>query len=297
MSSKRFTRWLLAGVLAALPLSAPALAKTDSEYHLFVWKVTSPGATAAATPDYLIGTMHVPVDTQLAMPAKVQSLLESADKLALEADTDEVSPEMLGKYMFIKGQKNLKQLLPPASWKKLVKAAAPLEVPEPQLAMMEPWFLNIGLTMPTGDGAPVIDELVENKAREANVSLAFLEGAEEQLKIMDSVSQDEDVRQLMETVDDPKAAKKLLADMQKSYFAGDLKTLETLVLDPAQVKAYPDFYKKMLFDRNARWAPKVERLFKQHDAVVAVGLGHLLGKQGLVTLLEAKGYRVEPLAL
>lgn len=115
--------------------------------------------------------------------------------------------------------------------------------------------------------------------------------------MMDSVRQDEDVRQLIETLDKPDRAKSQFAELRKSYFAGDQKRLEALVFDPEQVKRYPDFYKKMLFDRNVRWAPKVDRIFQEEDAVVAVGLGHLLGDKGLVKLLRAKGYAVEPLAL
>lgn len=293
----RLSRWLLAGLVAALPLAAPAQAKAPNEYHLFVWKVTTPGAATGAPADYLIGTMHLPVDQGLVMPAPVRNLIAEATAVVTEADTSDVGPEMLQKYMFLKGDKTLKQLLPPASWQKLVKAAKPMGLPPDHLARMEPWFLNVGLTLPKPDGRPVIDDLVQQEARDSKVTVSHLEKAEDQLKIMDSVKQDEDLRQLVETLDHPGQAKAMLEQLRKGYFAGDRARVEKIVFDPKQLTHYPDFYNKLLFERNARWMPKVDQLFKGEDAVVAVGLGHLLGDKGLVKLLKAKGYTVEPLAL
>lgn len=296
----RPSRWLLAGLVAALPLAAPvpqAEAKAPNEYHLFVWKVTTPGAAADAPADYLIGTMHLPVDQGLVMPAPVRNLIAEASAVVTEADTSDMRPETLQKYITLKGDKSLKQLLPPASWQKLVKAAKPMGLPPERLARLEPWFLNVGLTLPTPDGRPVIDDLVQQEARDSKVDVSFLEKAEEQLQIMDSVKQDEDLRQLIETLNHPGQAKAMLAQLRKGYFAGDRAGVEKLVFDPKQLKSYPDFYSKLLFERNARWVPKVDKLFKGEDAVVAVGLGHMLGDKGLIKLLKAKGYAVEPLAL
>jgi uncharacterized protein YbaP (TraB family) len=203
----------------------------------------------------------------------------------------------VAKYAVLKGKKNLQQLLPPAAWQKLLKAAKPMGLAPEQLRLMEPWFLTLGLTMPAPDGQAVIDALIEDEAELQGVDLGYLETAAEQLAMMDSIRQDEDVSQLVEALDEPLKAKQQLAQLRASYFAGDAKGIEALALAPAMVKRYPDFYAKLIFNRNARWVPKVEKLFADEDAVVAVGLAHLLGDQGLVTRLKAKGYRVEPLPL
>lgn len=297
MRANRFSRWLLAGCLALMPLAAPAMAKDAQAYHLFVWRVTPPGAPADVHADYLIGTMHLPVPPGKTMPAPVKTLIGAASHVVTEADTQDVNPELVAKYAVLKGKKNLQQLLPPASWQKLVKAAKPMGLAPEQLKLMEPWFLTLGLTMPAPDGQAVIDALIEDEAELQGVELGYLETAAEQLAMMDSIRQDEDVRQLVEALDEPAKAKQQLAQLRASYFAGDAKGIEALALAPAMVKRYPDFYAKLIFDRNARWVPKVEKLFADEDAVVAVGLAHLLGEQGLVKRLKAKGYRVEPLPL
>ena len=47
--------------------------------------------------------------------------------------------------------------------------------------------------------------------------------------------------------------------------------------------------------RNAAWLPQLTRLFTEPgDHFVAVGAGHLMGSDGLVTLLRERGYQVAP---
>lgn len=302
--SNRLHRLFAATLLALAPFAAPismgqppALAKAPGEFQMYVWKVQNPALEADAPADYLIGTMHVPVGAGAQMPAEVRALIRSASTVVTEADTSQVTPDLVARYSVLKGGKTLKQLLPAPSWKKLAAAAKRMGLPAEQAAQMEPWFLNVGLTLPKPDGQPVIDELVQQQAASNHVSLQYLESAEEQLGYMDSVKQEEDLRQLVDTLDHPEQATHQFESLRKGYFSGDLKAIEKIVFDPEQLKRYPDFYQKMLYARTARWAPKVDQLCHDEDVVVAVGLGHLIGDKGLVKLLKDRGYKVEPLAL
>jgi uncharacterized protein YbaP (TraB family) len=59
---------------------------------------------------------------------------------------------------------------------------------------------------------------------------------------------------------------------------------------------YPQLYKALLVDRNKKWLPKVEAYFKtEKREFVLVGVGHLVGADGVLAALEKKGYRVEQL--
>ena len=54
--------------------------------------------------------------------------------------------------------------------------------------------------------------------------------------------------------------------------------------------------RQLLVDqRNLNWLDDIERLVKQDKTFIAVGMGHLGGKNGLLHLLRQKGYRVEEL--
>jgi uncharacterized protein YbaP (TraB family) len=61
-------------------------------------------------------------------------------------------------------------------------------------------------------------------------------------------------------------------------------------------KEYPDLYKRINVERNDTWVPKIEKHLTQSakdDTLVVVGALHLLGPDGVVEKLRARGYTVE----
>jgi uncharacterized protein YbaP (TraB family) len=55
-------------------------------------------------------------------------------------------------------------------------------------------------------------------------------------------------------------------------------------------------YQRLLVERNKNWMPKIEALFTRRGrALVVVGAAHLVGPDGLLAMLKAKGYTVEQL--
>ncbi len=58
----------------------------------------------------------------------------------------------------------------------------------------------------------------------------------------------------------------------------------------------PRLYQRINVDRNDAWVPKIRRILDQpgdDDALVVVGALHLLGDDGVVGKLRARGYQVE----
>jgi len=51
----------------------------------------------------------------------------------------------------------------------------------------------------------------------------------------------------------------------------------------------------MLHVRNVNWANKMPDMMKKGSNFFAVGAAHLAGDDGLIKLLQAKGYKVEPI--
>jgi uncharacterized protein YbaP (TraB family) len=57
----------------------------------------------------------------------------------------------------------------------------------------------------------------------------------------------------------------------------------------------PELKAAMLDDRNQRWLQRLPALWNRGGVVVAVGAGHLPGKQGLIEGLRRMGYQVQPI--
>jgi uncharacterized protein YbaP (TraB family) len=88
-----------------------------------------------------------------------------------------------------------------------------------------------------------------------------------------------------------KAAVTTLADAWK---AGDAATVERIVLQ--ELRKEPKMYQRLLVERNKDWMPKIEALFaRKGRSFVVVGAAHLVGPDGLLAMLKAKGFAIEQL--
>ena len=81
------------------------------------------------------------------------------------------------------------------------------------------------------------------------------------------------------------------AEACRAWKAGDLSTVERFVLQ--DLKDDPLMYQRLLVERNRNWLPKIEALFARPGrAFVVVGAAHLVGPDGLLAMLKARGIRV-----
>jgi uncharacterized protein YbaP (TraB family) len=108
---------------------------------------------------------------------------------------------------------------------------------------------------------------------------------------MTTEQQDHFLAETLKELETEKASVGRLADAWKS---GDVATLERITLK--DLEADQMMYQRLLVDRNRNWLPKIEALFaRQGHAFVVVGAAHLVGPDGLLQMLRAKGYTVEQL--
>jgi hypothetical protein len=284
---------LMLAPLLFCALSAPALARSPGEVNVFAWQAVKAGAR----PDILVGTMHVAVGNGQKLPAALLTRLKAASRFAMEVDLKSVDPTSVARYITLPAKDSLKKQMKPASWNKLVALGGQHGLAAEQIDHLAPWYIGMAFL----DIAPPADQLMDAQLRaeaeRAKVPATFLETADQQFQALASVSRKEELAQLQELLDKPDQPKQELAQLTKAYQGGDLDGVKKLLFEPDRVKLYPDFYKKLFYDRNARWTPKLTAMLAKDDAFVAVGLGHLIGEKGLLAVLAKQGYKVTPLPL
>jgi uncharacterized protein YbaP (TraB family) len=119
-----------------------------------------------------------------------------------------------------------------------------------------------------------------------------LETAEFQISIFDRMPMDQQDRFLAETLKQLKTQTANVTTLADAWRFGDVATIEKLVL--SDLKEDPALYQRLLVDRNRSWMPQIEALLERPGrAFIVVGAAHLVGPDGLLQMLKARGFTVE----
>jgi uncharacterized protein YbaP (TraB family) len=282
------------GALAGLLLSGCAAAEAQARPP--VWIVRDADSELV-----LFGSVHVLPPGLDWRPAELDDALAKADDLWFELPIDPASEAKVGQLAAAHGMmtdgKTLSELLSPQGRQRLQAATADLGVSMAVLDRLEPWFAEVVLAgaqfQKAGASADSGVEKMISGAAPASARRRSFESPEEQIAIFDAAPLSEQVasleQSLVELNDNPKAYDELIAH----WMAGDLKALDEDALGPLRAAA-PGLYARLVTERNDRWLETLKaRLDGQGRTVVVVGVGHLVGKDGLPTRLRALGYSVE----
>ncbi|MEO6227425.1 MAG: TraB/GumN family protein [Thermomonas sp.] len=264
-----------------------------------LWKVSD-----ADNNVYLLGSFHLLKPDDYPLPAEVDRAFDDAESLLFEVDPREMtSPETMvsaRKYMAYAPGKSLSKVLPKPTLEKLDQLMAAGGGSVQAMEQSEPWAVSLGLIMGVTRALGFktdlgLDRNLMERAAKAGKPTAGLETVDAQLSALDSVPYAEQAQGLDEFLDDPMKASKQMQDMHAWWRAGDVAKLDSAMRVDMAEKT-PISYKTLDVDRNNAWMPQIEQRLtgsKHDDTLVVVGSLHLLGKEGLVEKLRAKGYKVE----
>jgi uncharacterized protein YbaP (TraB family) len=284
----------LAAIVAIALVSTPVFGQKPG--NQFMWKVEGPGGSSA----YLLGSLHVLTADFYPLHATINKAFAESKTLVEEIDIDEASDPMmmmaaLSKAMLTDGR-TLDQIIAPALYAEVQKRAEKAGMPMAALQRMKPWLVAITLMAPTLQAAGFkpelgVDRHFFDRAKDSGMKRQGLETMAFQLDQFDSLSptlQEELLRTTMEDLDKEVTGVK---DMAQAWAFGNVAAIEKLAL--SELKSAPELYQKLLVDRNNNWIPHIETCIKQNaGCFVVVGAAHLVGPDGLPTLLTKKGYKV-----
>jgi uncharacterized protein YbaP (TraB family) len=97
---------------------------------------------------------------------------------------------------------------------------------------------------------------------------------------------------LRSTLSELEVQRNSVAAMIGAWRNGDAAALEKMAL--SSFDGYRGAYTSLIVERNNNWVPQIEAcMAKPQPCFVVVGAAHLVGPDGLLTLLQKKGYRIE----
>jgi uncharacterized protein YbaP (TraB family) len=283
--------------VAALAI-ASVMAAHAAEAKTFAWKATGKGGVV-----YLIGSIHVMTPDFYPLNPALETAFKEADLLVEEVDMAEMldpaaQMRILSRGM-LSGDQSLDKLLSPATLALVRKATGDLGAAGGPLMRFKPWMLAValqGLELQKAGFDPELglDKHFYDRAKAGGKAVEGLETADYQISVFDGMTMEQQDRMLAQTLKELETELASVGKLADAWKAGDVLTVERIV--QAEVKAEPVLYQRLLVDRNKNWMPKIEALFgRRVRALVVVGAAHLVGPDGVVAMLKAKGYTVEQL--
>jgi uncharacterized protein YbaP (TraB family) len=332
-SPGRPRRWLAALVLATFAhapngasaelspvckgrdLSASVDIKPDLEVHSaallngegLLWKVERRGLA----PSYFYGTIHSTNSAVVALAREAAAYMRGAKSVATELgirQTDAKAKVELSSEMFSAA------FSPKEDTLSSVLSAEDVTVVDAYLRArgystekahhLKLWFLAVAASQPLCEvegarkGLPEVDQVIAEMGRAHGLPVIGLETAAEQLRIVTNVPSNIAATMLLATARAPEFNDDTYVTML-SLYSQKRPAVASAILDavpgatPEERSAQAEFSRLLLAGRNELMIARASPLLAKGGAFIAVGAGHLPGKDGLIERARAAGYRVE----
>jgi uncharacterized protein YbaP (TraB family) len=279
----------------AIAASLTMLAGAAAQAEPALWRVTEGDRTV-----WLFGSVHLLPEGGFAVEGALEDALAAVDRVCMEIDadaTDEVTQATvtMGRAVDPEGRDLFELLGPDAD--RVRGAAEDAGVPIEALAMFEPWFAGITVSVMAlqqhgYDVQHGVEQVIQAEARAAGKPGCGLETLDGQLDMLDSLPPELQSEILLQAINEAAEIDRLIEPMVAAWRDGDEAGLERSLED--DFGEYPELAETLIYGRNERWASQVEDMLEgDEDVLLVVGAMHLVGERGLPALLEARGLRVE----
>ena len=281
----------LAATQAAPPPAAAKLPDTDPA----LWVVKD-----ADTTIYLFGTFHALDGKTDWFNDEVKAAFDRSSKVYFEIVKPDDQSAMLAlvqKYWLATDGKPLSSKLSVKGRKDVADALVYLGAPPTALESMKPFAAAMmlgafGAQKVGKTGEQGAEAIITAAAKQSSKPVDQLETLEFQFQLFDKLPVAEQIRLLEYTAATIRDMETTFARMTKAWNDGDAEGLAAL-MNEAQSQS-PAMYELLLTGRNRTWAGWIEkRLGEPGTVFVAVGAGHLAGKDSVQDLLAKKQIKSE----
>lgn len=263
-----------------------------------VWKI-SKGSSSI----YIGGTIHVLGQQDYPLPKAFDQAYKAASILVFETDMQKMqSPEtqmaMITSTQYPPGT-TISDKVSPQTRQKLTAYLDKKKIPFNQLAPFKPGMLMVSLTLlelqAIGMAGAGVDAFYSQKAISDKKQGVYLETLEEQINLIANLGEGREDELVRYTLEDLTKLPETMSQIKHHWRNGENKALNDLANKPME-ESLPEMYAALLKDRNIAWIPQLEKFLSTSDTeFVLVGALHLAGKDGVIRLLEKKGYSITQL--
>ncbi len=282
------------------------IAVTLGAQSQLLWKISGNGLQQ---PSYIFGTYHLsPLsikDSIASLPQAMQDIRQVYGELVM---ADMMKPEFLAQMQqqtMLPNDTTLKSLFTPEEFEVVSRAVTEyLQVDIALLDRMKPAALFQQLTVlfymkhtPGYNPQEQLDASFQQEATEQGKKVGGLETAQSQVDILFNKPLRRQAEDLYCFVSDPDKVERQAKEIIAAYTAQDLDKMLQLMEEKEGTSCdpTPEEMAQLLYDRNQAWVKQMPAIMQAAPTLFVVGAGHLPGEQGVLALLKAQDYTVEPM--
>lgn len=284
--------------LSLLLTGMPAQARVPQAGRPALWEVSDPDTTI-----YLFGTIHLLPDNFQWRTTTFNKAVAGSQQLIVETIVDDKNPTKLMSVMaslgFANGLPPLSQRVPAAKRAALAAAVKKSGFPPQAFDRMKTWaaafillgnkFREIGLK-----GGEGVEQVLRGDFSGAGKPIGELESNVQQLTFFDKLPEPAQRALLEGAIEDSKAMNAEFSGMLDAWSRGDVRGIARTF--DRDLSESPALQQTLIRQRNANWSRWIEQRMAQPGAIlIAVGAGHLAGKDSVLEMLKKDGYKVRRL--
>lgn len=249
----------------------------------------------------LFGSVHVLQPSLEWRPDGLDAAIASAQDVWFEIPIDSRDESQIANLAATKGllsgTQSLFAMLSADGKARLTRACVRFRLAPGLVDRLQPWYAEVTLASAAfsasgADAASGVEKLLSNQVPERANRRAF-ETAEQQIELFHGASREAQLASLEISLQELEREPQGYDRLVTAWMSADVTGMDRDALAPLRLGA-PEIYRRLVTERNSAWLSTLRnRLEGQGLTVVVVGVGHLIGPDGLPTQLRALGYSVE----
>ena len=261
----------------------------NAQNNSLLWEITGNDLKA---PSYLFGTMHVKDKRAFLFHDSLMIKLKSCQTFAGELVLDRAAAKEVSADILLPQGKELKTLLTEREYKRVKKFCSKrLGVMSILVNKIKPIFTSVMLSesLLESDMPKALDEYLQDKAKDNNLTIKGLETIQEQMKALEGMTIEEQAKMLVEQIDNFVEEKRSIQQLANVYASQNLDSIYSFTQTPEMQGEFGD---GLIKNRNAVMAERLEKLMRSETVFCAIGAAHLPGENGVLALLQKSGFTI-----
>lgn len=306
---KRKSIFLIITIFTLIVFSAcgkKEIVKEDNEITPLFYKISDKNNTTI----YLLGSIHAADDTIYPLNDTIMNSFNDSDYLAVEVDTLSLQNNFdlslkLAEKMMYNDSTTIKNHIGDELYNKMVnflkeKKSYSSLYDNYKPVFFESLFENLIINDAMLKSESGIDMYFLSLASENNKKILEVESAEFQYNLLLNTPLELDKIMIEQYIDNYDLNVSQMKDLYELWKKGDKEQLENILINSEsqnvteeEKKLMENYNQSLIIDRNYGMANVLENYFeKKQNVFCVVGLGHVIGDEGIINLLQKRGYDV-----